>query len=181
MRLGLIGAESSGKSTLATALADALPACIVPEELRSFVEREGRTPRRDEQAMLMDAQAREEERVAASCRMPWAVADPAPLMTAVYSVAYFDDYSLVAAGLEHAREYRLVVWCDPDIPWQADQGQRDGPTMRAVTDSVIDGLVRGPIAGTSIDVLKVTGSVEQRVAAVLERLAWQPGPPGAPT
>lgn len=129
----------------------------------------------------MDAQAQAEERVAASCRMPWIVADPAPLMTAVYSLVYFDDDSLVAAGLQHAREYRLVVWCDPGIPWQADTGQRDGPDVRDATESAIDGLVRGPIAGTAIDVLKVTGTVQHRVAAVLERLAWQPGPPGVPT
>lgn len=180
-RLGLIGAESSGKSTLAGALAAALPACIVPEELRAFVVREGRTPRQDEQAMLMAAQAEAEARIAATCPLPWIVADPAPLMTAVYSIAYFDDDSLVDAGLQQARGYRLVVWCDPGIPWQADQGQRDGPALRTATDSVIDGLVRGPIAGTSIDVLKVTGSVEQRVAAVLERLAWQPRPLGLPT
>lgn len=181
MRIGLIGAESSGKSTLAAALATTLPACVVDEELRTFVAREGRTPRRDEQAAIMDAQAEAEERIAASCRLPWIVADPAPLMTAVYSVAYFDDDSLVTAGLRHACGYRLVVWCDPGIPWQPDEGQRDGPAVRAATESVIDGLVRGSVAGTSVDVLKVTGSVEQRVAAVLERLAWQPRPSGMPS
>ena len=43
-RIGLIGGEGSGKTTLATALASALPACAVDEGLRAFVDREGRTP-----------------------------------------------------------------------------------------------------------------------------------------
>lgn len=194
-RLGLIGAESSGKSTLAAALANALPACIVAEELRAFVEERGRPPRQDEQQALMAAQAQAEERVAGACDLPWLVADPAPLMTAVYSIEYFGDDTLLEAGLQHSCDYRLLVWCDADIPWQADDGQRDGPERRAATDAIItavvDGLAQGQISAVSanavstsaesIDVLKVTGSVEQRVAAVLERLAWQPGAFGAPT
>jgi nicotinamide riboside kinase len=180
-RIGLVGAESCGKSTLAAALAAALPACIVSEELRSFVEERGRPPRQDEQPMLLITQAEAEERMAASCQGPWLVADPAPLMTAVYSVAYFGDDSLLEPALQHARAYRLLVWCAADIPWQADDGQRDGPARRAATDAIIDDLVHGPIAAMSIDVLKVTGTVEQRVAAVLGRLAWQPGPPRVPT
>ena len=49
-RIGLIGGEGSGKTTLATALASALPACAVDEGLRAFVDREGRTPRRERAA-----------------------------------------------------------------------------------------------------------------------------------
>jgi nicotinamide riboside kinase len=180
-RIGLIGAESSGKSTLATALARELPACVVAEALRTFVEERGRPPRQDEQPQLMSAQAEAEEHVAASCGRPWLVADPAPLMTAVYSIAYFDDDALLEAGLQHACAYRLLVWCDPGIPWQPDDGQRDGPARRAGTDAIIDDLVQGPIGAMSVDVLKVTGSVAQRVAAVLERLAWQPEPSRRPT
>ncbi len=48
-RIGLVGGEGTGKTTLASALAVALPACVVDESLRAFVEREGRTPRADEQ------------------------------------------------------------------------------------------------------------------------------------
>ena len=47
--------------------------------------------------------------------------------------------------------------------------------------AIIDDLVQGPIGAMSVDVLKVTGSVAQRVAAVLERLAWQPEPSRRPT
>jgi nicotinamide riboside kinase len=55
-RLGLVGGECSGKSTLAAALAAALPALVVDESLRGFVEREARTPAREEQEPLMREQ-----------------------------------------------------------------------------------------------------------------------------
>ena len=55
--IALLGAESTGKTVLAAALATALtsPArriAVVPEYLREFCDRHGRTPRRDEQAHI---------------------------------------------------------------------------------------------------------------------------------
>ena len=129
----------------------------------------------------MAAQATAEQQVAELCRHPWLVGDPSPLMTAVYSLEYFDDDALVAAAIEQARDYHLIVWCDPGIPWQPDDGQRDGPARRTSTDAVITDLVHGPVAAAGLDVLKVTGTVDERVAAVLDRLAWQPGRPVPPT
>lgn len=170
-RIGLIGGEGSGKTTLAGALAALLPACVVDESLRAFVEREGRTPRRDEQESLMRDQAAREDEVAAACPHPWLVADPAPLMTAVYSLLYFDDDSLVAPALQHAAAYDLVVWCRPDMPWVPDGRQRDGSGQRDAADAIVGRLVREELAPRGIRVTGVEGDVDHRVAAV--RRAWQ--------
>ena len=56
-RIALLGAESTGKSHLATALAErlrsqGLSTVVVPEVLRGWCEREGRTPRAHEQAAI---------------------------------------------------------------------------------------------------------------------------------
>ncbi len=170
-RIGLIGGEGTGKTTLATALASALPACAVDEGLRAFVDREGRTPRRGEQhALLVDQAAREEE-VAAGCPHAWLVADPAPLMTAVYSLLYFDDDSLVAPAVGHAAGYDLVVWCRPDFPWSPDGIQRDGAAARDEADVIIGRLVAEELGPRGIRVLEARGVVDDRVAAV--RRAWQ--------
>jgi nicotinamide riboside kinase len=178
-RIGLIGGESTGKSTLAQALAARLPACVVDEGLRDFVEREGRPPLRDEQsAVLLDQQAREEA-AADACPHETLIADPAPLMTAVYSLLYFDDPSLVRPAADLAAGYSLVVWCRPDIPWTADEGHRDGPDQRAAADRVIADLVRAELEPRGIRVVAATGSVAARVTAVTR--AWQPGGPSALT
>lgn len=170
-RIGLVGGEGSGKTTLALALAETLRACVVDESLRAFVEREGRTPRRDEQAALMREQAAREDEAAATCPQPWLVVDPAPLMTAVYSLLYFDDDSLVTPAIEQAAGYDLVAWCRPDLPWAPDGIQRDGSGQRAAADAILGRLVREELAPRGIPVVEAEGDVEHRVAAV--RRAWQ--------
>lgn len=171
-RIGLVGGECTGKSTLAAALAEALPGCVVDEALRAFVDREGRTPEQHEQDGLMAEQARAEDVVADTCPHAVVIADPAPLMTAVYSRQYFDDPSLLAAAAEHARGYDLVVWCTPDLPWRPDGVQRDGPEHRARTDELIADLARSELSPRGIPVLRVDGDTATRVTSVLR--AWQP-------
>jgi nicotinamide riboside kinase len=178
-RIGLLGGESTGKSTLAADLTDALDACIVHEELRDFVARHGRTPQRDEQAGILQAQTAREEAAAAACRRPVLVADPAPVMTAVYSLLYFDDSGLMKPAVEHCRRYGLLVWCAADLPWTPDSGQRDGPSLRAAADDIISRLVQGEFEPRGIRVLRVSGDRAARVTAV--RRAWQPSPPQGPT
>jgi nicotinamide riboside kinase len=170
-RLGLVGGECSGKSALAAALAAALPACTVDESLRDFVEREARPPAREEQEPLMREQERREDAAAAACPHPWLVADPAPLMTAVYSLLYYDDPSLLAAALEHATGYDLVVWCAPDIPWTADGLMRDGAAWRAEADAIIGSQVAGELMRRGIAVVRAEGDVYHRVASVEEGVA----------
>lgn len=143
------------------------------EVLRERTATLGRPPLRDEQEAILLEQAAREDEAARTCAHPWLVADPAPLMTAVYSLAYFDDDRLVAPGLAHAHTYELMVWCAPDIAWVPDPGQRDGIAHRTAVDELL-----GTILSEHIDperVVHVFGAVEERVAAVRNRLAWQPG------
>lgn len=174
-RIGLLGAESTGKSTLARELGEVLPGCVVGEALRDFVHKHGRTPQVNEQQALLHEQAAREDEVAAECTHTWLIADPAPLMTAIYSLEYFDDGSLVSLGIALARNYDLLVWCGTDIPWTPDPGQRDGGDRRSSTDATIARVVRAELTDAGIDVVHVTGSVQERVAAVWEWLAWQHG------
>jgi nicotinamide riboside kinase len=178
-RIGLVGGECTGKSALAAALARSMPACVAGEELRAFVERHGRAPLSEEQAGLMAAQQRREDAVAASCPEPFLVADPAPLMTAVYSLLYFEDDSLLAPAVALAADYGLVVWCDMDLPWVPDDGQRDGEPFRAAAHDLIGTRLVPALLAAGIDVVRASGSVEARVAAVAR--AWQLGRPAGPT
>lgn len=178
-RIGLLGAECSGKSELAAALARTLPACVVPEELRAFVERTGRPPHQDEQSAILAAQVAAEEAVAAACPHRWLVADPAPLMTAVYSVAYFDDDTLLGDAIEHARGYADLLWCDIDLPWRPDGAQRDGPEYRQRVHDVIGRLVHDRLAPAGLRVRLLSGGPAARADAA--RRAWQPRGPIGPT
>lgn len=179
-RIGLIGGECSGKSTLAAALGTALPACVVPEALRDFVEHEGRAPHLSEQPKVFAKQVEREEEIAGTCHTKWLVADPAPLMIAAYSLAYFDDDHLLEAALSHASGYQAIVWCDPAIPWQSDGNQRDGADRRAQVDGLIAELVEPALQRLHIPVIRATGAPAQRVDTVT-RWAWQHSSPSTAT
>ncbi len=165
--ISVLGGECSGKTTLALALASQLPALHVTEVLRQFVEVNGRTPNRDEQEGIMQAQIAAERKAlrrATSEGYRWVVADPGALMTAVYSIVYFDDSSLLPAALAHQSSYRLTVCCDINFPWQADGDQRDGPQHRQQANDVLMNIMEQQ--GQGMPTLTASGSVEQRVASV---------------
>ena len=172
MRVGLLGGECTGKTTITLALADALGATPVGEVLREFVEREGRTPRADEQAGILREQRAREDAAAGTI----VIGDPATLMTAVYSDIYFADRSLDALAIAQARDYDVLLWCRPDIPWVAEAGQHDGPLMRQRADERIGELV----AEHGLSPVHLRGTLDVRMAVALAAVrgvgpgpAWQ--------
>jgi nicotinamide riboside kinase len=165
-RICLIGAECTGKSTLAQALAAHFGGLWVPEQLRSFCDLNGRTPRSDEQAALMRAQFEQEEQVAALALQTGAdyvFCDSAPLLTAIYSDYYFADRSLFdCAHALHAR-YALTLVLQPDLPWQPDGLQRDGETVRAA----VHALVQHALQAKHIPHIEVAGQDDARLQAAI--------------
>ena len=143
--IALLGAESTGKTVLAQALAQALVAAgtdavAVPEALRDFCATQGRVPRADEQSALAQAQA---GRIAAAAGTHAVViADTAPLMTAIYSDVYFQDTSLYASALAAQRTFHLTLLTATDLPWTPDGHQRDGPSMREAVDTRLRDVLR---------------------------------------
>jgi nicotinamide riboside kinase len=105
-------------------------------------------------------------RAAEHAETPWVIADPLPLMTAVYSIVYFDDDSLLEAGIKDAATYDVVLWCAPDIPWVPEEGMRDGIDFRDRTDRVIAEHVVPRLSLT-----RVSGDVSERLATAMESCA----------
>jgi len=139
MKIALLGAECTGKSTLAQALArrlrqDGQPVTLVPEYLRQWCEQHGRTPLAQEQASIAQAQSDAIAQVSAS---DWLLCDTTPLMTAVYSSIYFSDDTLLAQALHAQDQFDLTLLCAPDLPWQPDGILRDGPALQARTDALL--------------------------------------------
>ena len=138
--IGIVGAESSGKTQLAQALqrrlvARGLVVARVDEHLREFCDRHRRTPRIDEQAAIAAEQARRIEVAAAEHAL--VVADTTPLMTAVYSEFVFGDTGLYATAEAAHAHCALTLLTALDLPWQADGLQRDGPQVREPVDALL--------------------------------------------
>jgi nicotinamide riboside kinase len=164
--VAVIGAECSGKSALSAALADALGAALVPEQLRAFVVQHGRAPGQAEQAGIMAAQGAAEDAAAEAAAL--VVSDSGALTTAMYSRLYFGDDSLVAPAVARHRQAALVtLWCDIDLPWVADSGQRDGADFRIRGHDLLADL----LAAHPIDVVLVSGTPQQRLQVALRAIA----------
>ena len=165
--IAVVGGECSGKSTLAAGLAQTLPAVYVPEVLRAFVDRHSRVPRKDEQIDVLEQQVaaeREAAVTATAADIGYVVSDAGPLMTAVYSQVYYADDSLIARARSDQRHYFLTVWCDIDIEWRADGGQRDGPQYRSRVHEALGAM----LADSGSPFISVSGPVKVRLDAVLE-------------
>jgi nicotinamide riboside kinase len=156
--IAIVGAESTGKTQLAQGLASRLQQttglrCIwVPEVLREWCAREGRTPRADEQRGI--AQAQQQRIEAAAAEHDIVVADTTPLMIAVYSQLLFADISLMPQAVAAHRGYALTLVTALDLPWVADGHQRDGPHVQGPVDALVrqsllqHGLAWSVVGGT---------------------------------
>lgn len=144
-KICLIGAESTGKSTLALALADELRsrghwAIPLAETLRLFCQRTARVPAEDDQPWIFHAQvlAEHEAEAAWRSRSPrqdgWLICDSSPLITAFYSRWFFSSDDLLRAAMAHQNTYRLCLLTEPVLPWVADGIQRDSPEARTRMD-----------------------------------------------
>ena len=145
VRIAIVGAESTGKTTLAAALAPRLAAdtgrrvAWVPELLREWCEAHGRTPQAHEQAGLLEAQGERIEQAAAAHDV--VVCDASALMIAVYSRLIFNDRSLEARAAQLHRRMALTLLTALDLPWVADRHLRDGPHVREPVDAMLRELL----------------------------------------
>jgi HTH-type transcriptional regulator, transcriptional repressor of NAD biosynthesis genes len=132
MKIAILGAECTGKSVMAQALAHGLSdglalAIWIPEVLRQWCEREGRLPLAHEQLAVALEQI---QRIDTAPPCDFLLADTNPLMTAIYSDLYFSDVSLYPMALKHLSQFDLTLVMGTDLDWKADGIQRDGPIMR---------------------------------------------------
>lgn len=179
--IAVLGAESTGKTTLARGLVDTLAAqgrrvALVEEFLREFCLREERTPRQDEQAAIAREQS---QRIADTARShDLVVADTTALMIAVYSQLLFNDDSLVAPAVAEQARHRLTLLTALDLPWVADGLMRDGEHVRAP----VDALLRAALHEGRVDYGVVAGTGAQRLINAERAVvaALRPWPSSAP-
>ena len=169
-RIALLGAESSGKTTLAMELTSALRdlgynAAMVTEYLRIWCSEHGRTPDFTDQEAIIEGQIALED--AAATQFEVLVCDPAAITTGFYSLEYFgSDLHLEWDLLDR---YDQIFLCDIDFPWRADP-LRDGEIVRAhMHDLIVNYLTESAeILTGSIPLL--SGSTPARLALALALL-----------
>jgi nicotinamide riboside kinase len=180
--IAIVGAESTGKSMLAPALARRITAqtglrcAVVGEFLREWCELERRTPRADEQLAI----ATEHQRrvVAAAAAHDLVVADTMPLMVALYSRLLFNDDSLLPMAIAAQRAVAVTLLTALDLPWVADGHMRDGEHVREPVDRALREQLSAHGLGWSVVGGHGPARLEQAFDAVTPLLA-RLAPPSA--
>ena len=166
LRVAILGAESSGKSTRAATLAGRFDTVWVPEYLREFVETEGRVPVAGDQFLIASTQVAREREASASAHGVL-ICDTTPLMTVLYSRHYFGGEDAPLAALAASTQYDLTLVTAPDTPWVADGLQRESEAVRQlIYRQLLDELVARGIAHHILH-----GTLEQRLVQTMPLLA----------
>jgi nicotinamide riboside kinase len=179
--IAVLGAECTGKSTLAIELAQrlrqrhALRVACVPEVLRGWCDRVGRTPLAHEQAAIARAQHAAIDDAAASHDV--VVCDTTALMTAVYSQLIFGDHSLDERAVTLQARMALTLLTANDLPWEPDGLQRDGPHVR----EPVRQLLLQMLLGHGLPFAEVAGLDNARVGCALSVVEPLLQPTPAPT
>ena len=157
MRIVLTGSESTGKTTLARALAEHYGAELVPEFVREFAARKGAPIAFDDHGAIARGQmALEDEHIARARSM--IIQDTDLLSTVVYCAHYFDRCPPWIAEAAAARRPNLYLLCDIDIPWVAD-GIRD----RGHARDEIQGLFRTALRASAVPTVVARGPAAERL------------------
>ena len=162
-KVALLGGESSGKTTLARALADALGTAWVPEYGRQRWEELRETLGVDELVAVAQRQVALEQEALARAR-GWLVCDTTPLTTLQYCLHDLGRAPPELSALAR-RRYDLTVVCEPDFAFVQDGCRRDDQFRAQQHAWTVQQL-------TAMDMpwMAVHGPVAARVAQVLQAL-----------
>lgn len=165
-RIAILGAESSGKSTLCEALARRHGTVWVPEYLREFVDTMGRVPFEEDQFGIARTQRAREDAAAVLAR-DFLFCDTTPLMTALYSRVYWGRVDVQLTELARSHDYALTLVAATDTPWTPDGLQRESEEVR----ELVHRMVLAELQEREIPFLLVDGDLPQRLRQVEEAIA----------
>ena len=160
-RVCLLGGESSGKSTLAVALAKRFGTAHVAEYGRELWDAKSGVLLYDDMKHIASVQIQREE-ASAKHADRFLFCDTSPLTTLFYSNYMFGKAEPVLERLAE-RRYDFTILCAPDFPFVQD-GTRQPETVRLRQHE----WYLNEFAKRSIDHRLVTGSLESRISQVRE-------------
>ncbi|MDO7847694.1 AAA family ATPase [Hymenobacter sp. M29] len=166
-RVVFLGAESSGKSTLCAALAEACGTAWVPEYGRTLHEQKNGNLDYDDLLYIARRHAELEDEAAAQARGVL-FCDTNAATTALYSYYYFHrcDPALQAMAAVCGQRYAHTFVCAPTVPFEQD-GWRGPEALR----SFQHGMILMQLDYFGIPFTLVEGTVAERVAQVRAVLA----------
>jgi NadR type nicotinamide-nucleotide adenylyltransferase len=162
-RIVLTGSESTGKTTLAEALAGHLGTVWVPEFSRAYAESKGGVLTAADVEPIARGQAAAEQAALAGRHGGFVMFDTDLVSTLVYARHY---YGMAPSWIEAAiRRYppALYLLCQIDLAWAAD-GVRDRPASRAALHTAF----RDTLLEFGFNAAEIQGTGPARLASAID-------------
>lgn len=170
-RVAIVGAESTGKTTLAQELAKHFDTVWVPEYGREYTEISvGREAffdykwRDEEFVHIAQKQVELEDQLAGKANRVL-ICDTDALATCIWQERYLGHCSDQVAAIAHQRRYDLYLLADCDIPFTQD-GLRDGEHLR----QWMTNRFREELTQRKEPWILVRGRLEQRLHAAIDAI-----------
>ena len=164
-RIVITGAESTGKTTLAQALANYYDEPWTKEFVRDYVQQIDRELRAEDLEPIAKGQlATEDNKLEQAKRL--IIHDTNILSSIIYAKHYFQiELDWVNKRFKE-RNYTLYLLNMPDIPWKADPGQRESPTARTLLHQTF----KAKLNSLKLPYVEVHGSKEERLQQAIENI-----------
>jgi HTH-type transcriptional regulator, transcriptional repressor of NAD biosynthesis genes len=162
-RVAILGAESTGKTTLAQNLARHFNTVWVPEFARDYLAAKGVVCLLEDMPVIAQGQVESEERLAREANR-LLICDTELITTSLWHERYWGWCPAWLSELAEARasRYSLFLLSDSTLPW-IDDGLRDSPDHRGWFDERFLRILRAQ----ALPYVVLSGSYEQRTAAAI--------------
>ncbi len=164
LRVALVGAESTGKTTLAAQLADHFDTVWQGEYLRTWIDHKGLPVVPADVHHAARGQQAAEWALARRCNRIL-FCDTDLWQSVAYSAHYYGAAPGWIVEAAKAQKRDLYLLLEPDVPWVPDP-QRDGPHLRALIQARLERL----LAHVPAPVVRVHGSWETRFASAVSAI-----------
>jgi HTH-type transcriptional regulator, transcriptional repressor of NAD biosynthesis genes len=174
-RVLLTGAESTGTTSMAAALADRFGTTWVPELGREYSVPKDRRGEPWSSTEFLEIALRQQAREDAAAREAHRLlfCDTDALATAIWHERYLDCFGFAVAATSWSDRYDLVLLTDTDFPWTDDGTRNSDAVRRTMQDRFV-----AELTGRGRPFVVLSGSPEERMATaervIHDRLGLEP-------
>ncbi len=157
IKIAIVGPESTGKSTLAQALANYYNEPWVPEIARSYIANLNRSYTLNDIINIAKLQLQQEHELIQKSNK-YLFCDTTLLVNKIWAGFVFKQVPEEIEKLYHAHDYRLHLLCDIDLPWEYDP-LREHPHHRK---ELLD-LYESDLIKAKANYFKINGMEQERL------------------